>query len=325
MTLFASGATALLATVLSLVAFAAPAAEGPVLRIGALAGGTVAWELQTIKEKGLDAANGFTLETLEFAGNPATQVALQGGEVDAIVTDVIWAALQEASGFDVTLVPYSTAVGGLMVKNDSPAKVLADLKGQKIAVAGGPIDKSWLILRGLGLKQGVDLATETEQVFAAPPLVMQAALTGEVQGAVNFWHFMAKMKAEGMRELVSVEDAAVELGLDPTTPLLAYAVSEKAVSDRPDAVSALAQASRAAKELMATDDQIWDDLRPMMNAASDEEFEALRDGWRAGIPPAGPVDMASAQALFSTLAELGGDELTGGLTALPEGLFQTGE
>ena len=326
MTLFASRATALLAAaVLSFTAVAASAAEPPVLKVGALAGGTVSWELHVIKEKGLDVANGFTLETLDFAGNPATQVALQGGEVDAIVTDVIWAALQEASGFDVTLVPYSTAVGGLMVKNDSPAKVLADLKGQKIAVAGGPIDKSWLILRGLGLKQGIDLATETEQVFAAPPLVMQAALSGEVQGAVNFWHFMAKMKAQGMREMVSVEDAAVELGLDPTTPLLAYAVSEKAVADRPDAVSALAKASRAAKEMMASDDALWEELRPMMNATSDGEFVALRDGWRAGIPPAGPVDPAAAQTLFATLAELGGDELTGGLTALPEGLFQTGE
>lgn len=313
------------AAALVLAATAAGAQDAPVLKVGTLAGGTVAWELQVIKDKGLDTANGFTLETQEFAGNPATQVALQGGEVDAIVTDVLWAAQQKARGLDLTLIPYSTAVGGLMVAGDSPARTLADFEGQKIAVAGGPVDKSWLILRGLGLKQGFDLAAQTEQVFAAPPLVMQAALSGEAQGAVNFWHFMAKMKAQGMKELISVSDAAEELGLDPATPLLGYAVSARAVADKPQVVEGLAKASREAKEMLATDDALWEELRPLMNAASDEEFAYLREGFRAGIPPARPVDPEAAQTLFVALAELGGEELTGGLTALPEGLFYGGD
>lgn len=325
MSITSRAAGLLAAAALSVAAVAAAAAEPPVLKVGTLAGGTVSWELKVIKDKGLDTANGFTLETQDFAGNPATQVALQGGEVDAIVTDVLWAAQQEAAGLDLTLVPYSTSVGGLMVKADSPATTLADFKGQKIAVAGGPVDKSWLILRGLGLKQGVDLAAETEQVFAAPPLVMEAALSGEAQGAINFWHFMAKMKAQGMKELISVRDAAQELGLDPTTPLLGYAVSVEAVADNPEVVDGLARASRAAKEMLATDDALWEELRPIMNAASDEEFAYLRDGFRAGIPPEGPVDPAAAQTLFAALAELGGEELTGGLQALPEGLFYGGE
>ena len=76
---------------------------------------------------------------------------------------------------------------------------------------------------------------------------------------------------------------------------------------------------------MASDDAVWDRLRPIMNAESDEEFIALRDGWRAGIPPAGPVDPEAAEKLFDIMAELGGDDLTGGLSALPEGMFYRGE
>ena len=34
-----------------------------------------------------------------------------------------------------------------MVAADSPAQTLADLDGKKIGIAGGPVDKSWLILR----------------------------------------------------------------------------------------------------------------------------------------------------------------------------------
>ena len=37
------------------------------------------------------------------------------------------------------------------------------------------------------------------------------------------------------------------------------------------------------------------------------------------------LDPAAAQRMFSVMAELGGDELTGGLTELPAGLFWTVE
>ena len=73
-------------------------ASAEILRIGALATGTVNWELDTIRHHGFDTAQGFTLEVTEYAGNPATQVALQGGEVDAIVSDWLWVAQQRAQG-----------------------------------------------------------------------------------------------------------------------------------------------------------------------------------------------------------------------------------
>ena len=108
------------------------------------------------------------------------------------------------------------------------------------------------------------------------------------------------MKAQGMKELISVREAAEELGLDPTTPLLGYAVSVAAVADSPEVVDGLARASRAAKEMLATDDALWDELRPLMNAASDEEFAqslayALRFDER-GRPRAGGWEFAAALA-----------------------------
>ena len=298
----------------------------PVVEIGTLENGTVNWELQTIKDRGFDRANGFTLELLPLAGNPATQVAMQGGEVDAIVSDFLWVAQQRAQGADFTFLPYSTAVGSLVVPADSPVQTLADLKGKKIGIAGGPVDKSWLILRAWNAKQnGEDLAAVTEQVFGAPPVIMNAAETGEVDGAINFWHYLAKMKAAGMREVISVEQAATVLGLDPTTPLLGYVLRDAWIAEHPDLARGLAAASHQAKALLASDDAAWEAIRPMMNAANDAEFTALRDGWRAGIPPEGPVNAGNAQAMFAVMAELGGEELTGGLTELPEGLFWSGE
>lgn len=58
--------------------------------MGVLKFGTVSWELDTIKHHGLDAAEGIDLQVVELASNQATQVALQGGAVDMIVSDWLW-------------------------------------------------------------------------------------------------------------------------------------------------------------------------------------------------------------------------------------------
>ncbi len=317
--MFRMGFAAALA--LGLATAAAAQDEPPSLKIAVQTSGTVNWEIQTILAHGLDRANGFALEIMDVSGSPAGQIAFLGGEADVIVSDWIWVARQRAEGLDLAMIPYSKAVGGMMVPADSPAQTLADLKGEQIGIAGGPVDKSWIILRALAYEQGFDLAADTTQVFGAPPLVFKAGLDGEVAGVVNFWNFMAKQEAAGMRRLVSVAEASEALGLDPNVPLLGYVVRGDLMRDRPEVVEGFADASRAAKVLLATDDAEWDKLRPMMNADSDAEFIALRQGWRDGIPEAGPVDEAEAAKLLAVMAKLGGEELVGQAIELPEGVF----
>jgi NitT/TauT family transport system substrate-binding protein len=313
---------ALLALAIGGLAGAAQAQDDlPSLTIAAQTSGTVNWELQTIKASELDRKHGFELEIMDVAGSPAGQVAFQGGEADLIVSDWIWVARQRAAGEELAIIPYSKAVGGIMVPGDSTAERLADLAGEQIGIAGGPVDKSWLILRALGLEQGIDLAAETTQVFGAPPIIYKAGLDGEVGAVVNFWHYMAKQEAAGMRLLVSVADAAEALGLDPDVPLLGYVVHDALIGENPELVAGFAAASRDAKALLAESDAAWEALRPQMNAETDAEFEALVAGWRAGIPEPGPVDEAAVADLLAVMAELGGAELVGEATTLPEGVF----
>ena len=294
----------------------------PQLRGGMLATGTVNWEIATIKANGFDTANGFELAVTDYADNAATQIAFAGGEADVIVSDWIWVARQRAAGKDYVFIPYSRAVGGMVVMADGPIKALPDLKGQKIGIAGGPLDKGWLILRAYAQKKyGMDLAAETEQVFGAPPLIFKAALDGETAGAINFWHFLAKMRVAGMRDLVSVAEAAAELGLDPDTPLLGYVLKGEYIAAHPEVAAGLFKASRAAKDLLRNDDAAWDTLRDRMNAGNDAEFVALRDGYRAGIPSDKPVDEAAAGRFLALMSDLGGEELVGQATTLPAGVF----
>ncbi|MDV7269743.1 ABC transporter substrate-binding protein [Thioclava sp. A2] len=298
------------------------AAAEPALKLATLEGGTVSWELDTITHYGLDEAHGFSLEVMPVAGKDASAVALLAGEVDGIVTDWFWVARMRAEGQDFRFIPYSKAVGGLMVHPESGIISLADLKGKKIGIAGGPLDKSWLILRAWAAQQGgFDLAAETEQVFGAPPLIMQAGLSGDVDAAINFWHFMAKMEAGGMTTLLPVAQAAKDLGLDPETPLLGYVLRGETVDEHPEIAKGLADASRAAKDKLSADPEAFARLRPVMNAKSDAQFEALKKGFVEGIPANAPVDAEAAGRMLELMAKLGGEKLVGPVTELPAGTF----
>lgn len=309
------------ATVLSVSAMSAWAQEAT-LKIATQLTGTVNWEITTIKANGLDRANSFSIEVHDVDAGPAAQIAMLAGEADVIVSDWLWVARQRAEGRDLVFIPYSRAVGALHVKADSPATSLADLKGKSIGVAGGPVDKSWLILRAYAQQEfGFDLSTETTQTFGAPPLIFESAMSGKVDGAINFWHFGARMEAGGMRALITVVEAGAKLGLDENTPLLGYVVSGKMAREKPNLVTGLVAASQAAKRILATDEAAWQAIRPIMNAKSDAQFAALKAGFRAGIPAEGPVDLASASRMLDIMVRLGGRDLMGKATTLPDGVF----
>jgi NitT/TauT family transport system substrate-binding protein len=297
-------------------------AQTQTLSIAVLKSGTVNWELNTIVHNKLDEKHGFKLEVQDVAGEAAAKIAFQGGAADMIVSDWIWVSRQRADNKDYLLIPYSKAVGGLMVPANSTAQSLRDMKGGKIGVAGGPLDKSWILLQALARQRyGFDLARETEPVFGAPPLIYKQALQGELTGAINFWHFMAKMEAAGMRTLLSVAEAATALGLDPETPLLGYVLKGELVASKPEIVAGFAAASLEAKQLLASNEEEWDRLRPIMNVDTDAEFAALKAGFRAGIPSPGRIDEEAVAKVLAVMAELGGDDLVGNAKTLPDGVF----
>lgn len=293
--------------------------ELPTIRLGALEYGTVNWELDTIKNNMLDEKHGFKLNVVPMGGGSASNIAFLGGEIDVMVSDVIWAAAQRAEGRDLKFIPYSTAVGGIMVKPDSNINSLKDLAGKKIGIAGGALDKSWLILQAYAKQEGlIDLKSETKQEFASPPIMYKAALKGDVDAVINFWHFQAKAKAAGLKEIISVQDAAKSLGLDPSVPLLGYIVNGKMDSKLSQGLFA---ASREAKEMLGSDDTAFDAIKKRIKPKNDAQYEALKLGFRAGIPASDKVDESAVDKTLQMMAKLGGPDLVGKATTLPKDLF----
>jgi len=301
-------------------------AETAKIRVGVLAYGTVNWELDTVKHHNLDRKEGIELVVTKLAGKNASAIALQGGAVDAIVTDWIWVSRQRSSGSDFSFVPHSVAVGGLMVRPDAGINSLDDLRGRKIGIAGGPVDKSWLMLRAFAKKKiGVDLKEVVEPTYAAPPLLNKIMLRGDIPAALNFWHYTARLKAAGMRELVSISELLPALGLDRQPPLIGWVFSDRWAASNMDGVQGFLRSLRAAKKILAASDSEWDRLRPLIKVKDEKSFVALRDAYRAGIPESfGDKDVIAAEQLYSTLVKYGGSDLVGNSTTLAPGTFWPG-
>ncbi len=301
----------------------AGAAQADTVRVGALKFGTVNWLLDVIKSNGLDKAEGIDLEILYLANKNASGVALQAGSADVIVGDWIWVARQRAEGADYTFVPYSTSLGAIMVPADSPVRDVSDLVGRRLGIAGGPLDKSWLLLRGLTAQQhGFDAEAEIERVFAAPPLLNEQILAGRVDAVLNFWPFAARLEAQGLRRLIGVEEIARQLGIESPLPLVGFIFGEGWARENEAATASLLRAIEAAMQRMAESDAEWERLRPLMKAPDDAAFLALRDRFRQGIPgPWTAERRADARRLFALLAELGGEKLVGRASVWQDGTF----
>ena len=293
------------------------------IRVGLLQYGTASWEFDVIDRHGLDEAVGIDIETLLLASNQATTVALQAGEVDMIVSDWLWVSRQRASGRSYTFVPFSSSVGSVMVPPDSDVDTLEDLKGKSIAVAGGPLDKGWLLLRGYAEREyGFDLADETEQVFGAPPLLAEQARRGEVDAVLNYWHYGARLEAQGFRRIVGSNDAAMALGAKGPISAIGYVFDEEWANANRETVEAFFEASRRAKQLMADSDAEWETLRELTGAENDATLEKLRDRFREGIPSR-PLDeeLDDTRLIYDILADLGGDDLVGPAPEMAPGTF----
>ncbi|MEM7222840.1 MAG: ABC transporter substrate-binding protein [Pseudomonadota bacterium] len=308
---------------LTVLLWAAHGSTAEPIRIGVLQFGTVNWELDVIKRHDLAQKRGLEIEVVGLTNKTATAVALQSGDVDIIVTDWIWVSRQRAEGAPYSFVPYSTAAGAIMVPGASKVADIAGLAGKRLGVAGGPLDKGWLLLQALAAQDsGLDFAEEVEAVFGAAPLLAQQALAGHLDGVLNFWHYAARLEAEGMRRLISVQDMMAQLGVEVPLPLIGYVFDENWAGQREADALTFFQASREARQTLATSDSAWQALRPLMKAPNEATFLALRAGYRDGIPRQwGPAEQAAAEHLFAILAKIGGRELVGRSDHLQEGTF----
>jgi NitT/TauT family transport system substrate-binding protein len=305
---------------LTLMAVASWAADQPVIKIGVQASGTLAWELSVLQHGEQYKNSGFTIETYPMANAEAGKIALQSGTVDMIVSDWIWVSRMRAEGADFTFYPYSTNSGALMVPEKSNIHQLADLKGKKLGIAGGALDKNWLLLQALAQQEHLDLNAQVETVFGAPPLINEQLRQGRIDAALNYWHFSAKLKGQGFRQLIDGKEIISKLGIQETVPALGYVFRQKWA--KAPVLSSFFQASRQAKTEICGSDKVWQQIIPLTQAEEKTTQDRLRQEYCQGeVKQWGKPEQQAAEKIFSLLQKLSGNKLAGPSEHLAPGTF----
>lgn len=270
-----------------LLASTAHAGQLPVLKLSVLQFGTAHWELDHLRREGLDRQFGFELEVRLVANLPASRIALSSGEVHGAVVDLTWAQARYAGGDAYRYLPYSAQMGNVLAAPGVRVDSVADLRGKRIGVAGGPDSKGWIILDEVARRHDIDLAREASIQYAAPPLLNQALRRGQLDVLVTFWHFAAELTAAGQAETaLNMQELLATLGLETGLPILGYAFRDDWAQAHDDLLRRFADALAETKRQLAEAPHHWQAIRPLMRAVDDDHFEALRRGFIEGIPDA---------------------------------------
>jgi NitT/TauT family transport system substrate-binding protein len=292
------------------------------IRLAVQRTGTLAWELDVIRTHGLDRKLDLAIESIELASTEAGKIALKGGSADLMLSDWLWVARERSLGDNLVFYPSSSTLGAVMVPAQSPIRAIIDLRGKKLAVAGGPLDKSWLLLQALARREGVDLKKQVTVVYGAPPLLSEKALQGETDATLTFWNFCADLESKGYRRAIAMDDVMRGLGTRGPVALVGYTFDGTWAARNRSTVERFLAAARQAKDILASSEAEWQRLAPRIRVTDRSALAIYRQRYGGGIARR-PLaeEEADARALYLVLAEIGGAELVGPARELPAGTF----
>ena len=215
------------------------------------------------------------------------------------------------------------SVGGIIVKHDSEIIDLNTLKNKKLGIAGSSIDKSWLLFRAYSKKKmAVDPINFLKPIYAAPPLLNEFIERNEIDAVLNYWHYNARLKSKGYRELISVENILKDLGIKTKIPAFGWVFSEKFGKENKNLINNFLKASKEAKRIMLSSDNEWERIFPLTKANDRTTLINLRDAYRNGIPLSfGNNEIEETKKVFKILAEYGGRNLVGKKNEISPGIF----
>jgi NitT/TauT family transport system substrate-binding protein len=209
---------------------------------------------------------------------------------------------------------------------DAAIKSVRDLAGKKLGVAGGPLDKSWLMLKAHALKEGVDLEKSATVLYGAPPLIAEKALQGELDAALEFWNFAADLEGKGFARAIEIADVEKALGAKGDVVITGYVFDDAFAAKNMDALTRFFAMTAKAKNLIATDDKAWAAAAQRIGPKDAATLDIYRKRYIAGVPKRSvAAEEEDAAALYRVLAEIGGEKLVGPGKTLDPGTFYKSE
>ncbi len=304
---------ALVTTLILAFASVSVASELPTIKVGVLSYGTVNWEIDTIKHHKLDQELGVNVESVKLTTKNAAAIALQGGAVDVVLTDLFWVIKQKGK-FQMS--PTHKLSGGIY---STPLnQSISDIR--ELGVAGGANDKNLLVLKAyLDSKNSDDLPSLK---FGAPPLLNEMMLQKQLDGIINFWHYNARLEAAGLVNLLPTASMLSGIGIEQDVPLLGWVFHKDFANEHSQKLNAFLQASREAKKILVESKNEWERLRPKMKANSQQEYESLVSHYPTTLVNSKMTDLkTSAEQIYDVVKNVENQTLFEKNSEFPSQIF----
>ena len=145
----------------------------------------------------------------------------------------------------------------------SPIHSIKDLKGKRLGIAGGELDKNWLLLQALAQKEQLDLNASVEKTFGAPPLINEQIKQNRVDAVLTYWHYAVRLEGQGYRQIIDGRGILKGLGITENVPGIGYVFKQSWAEKHKQAIDNFFKASKQAKTRLCTSDATWQKIIPL--------------------------------------------------------------
>ena len=252
--------------------------EGKPTRVKVVAlQGTQLFPVRIMQSRGIAAKHGIDMDLMVVASPQASYTAMQTGDIQIGFTGWIVIASLREKGFKLTnvysMISYTNAV---MVKVDSPIKDIADLKGKRVGLFGGPNSATtWLYRMIVEKFYGFDPMKDSKVHFGAPPLLMGMMDRGDLDAVLVLDPFISQMletdKYKSVAHLGEIWRA--KTGQSPM--LVSVTVNETWAKANPDVAKRFVLAFKEALTYLKNTPEVWKELAQGMGLKTDRGVKIL--------------------------------------------------
>ena len=234
--------------------------------------------VETMQRQGIAAKHRLDLERIDVASVEAIYTNLKAKAADIAFAGWVSNLQLRAQGFDfVSVFPLTEFHNDILVRDDSPVRAWADLKGKRIGLYGGPAGTTTAMFKVQALKFfGLDPEKESKIHFGASPLLGGLLEKGEVDAIMVADPVTTNLLlTRKFRSIGNLNDIHRERTGDGLL-MLTITSRDEVVAKQPEAVRSFNRAYVETVAYMRSHPAIWEELGRASGIKTKEGAEMLR-------------------------------------------------
>lgn len=284
------------------------------LRIGVIGSSGQAELTTAIQKYGLDREHGLDVQVTDYAAPGQQYTLLRAGTIDVAIGNFVDLHRQRRAGLSIKAFHgYQRYNNPVIVKTGSSIAQFADLRGRKVGGFGNTF-LDWLVLRAAGKKaHGLDVETDATSVVAAPPLLNQFLMRGEIDAAIQFSSLaIAPLTTGEVRAIADLESLLREAQFNAEAFYTQWFITEQWLDRYGSALDRVYATFAGGYDRLTKDDAVWVELAQRVRITDPKLVAAYRQkGRQINNPPYRASLLQPTQALLTEIVSVAGDQAAG--------------